>query len=185
MFKKLKEKIADAKLHYGVGFEMAVNDFSVKLNSVFVDHEFFSDDFFDDIEEKLMELDIVPNLAIAITTNLQKKIYNQRVSKDAFDKALKEVMYFPVNVEVVELKPRILNTEGSKWNTRIRSGNTHQPEVGGWTAWQNFDGSTLPVEGKHRFVQLEYNIDPGTGNSTPKILGLDLKSKWQSNCSRW
>ena len=35
MFKKLKEKIADAKLHYGVGFEMAVNDFSVKLNSVF------------------------------------------------------------------------------------------------------------------------------------------------------
>ena len=56
MFKKLKEKIADAKLHYGVGFEMAVNDFSVKLNSVFVDHEFFNDDFFDDIEEKLMEL---------------------------------------------------------------------------------------------------------------------------------
>ena len=110
-----------------------------------------------------------------------KKAWLQTPVINLADKALKEVMYFPVNVEVVELKPRILNTEGSKWNTRIRSGNTHQPEVGGWTAWQNFDGSTLPAEGKHRFVQLEYNIDPGTGNSTPKILGLDLKSKWQSN----
>lgn len=110
-----------------------------------------------------------------------KKAWLQTPVINLADKALKEVMYFPVNVEVVELKPRILNTEGSKWNTRIRSGNTHQPEVGGWTAWQNFDGSTLPAGGKHRFVQLEYNIDPGTGNSTPKILGLDLKSKWQSN----
>ena len=110
-----------------------------------------------------------------------KKAWLQTPVINLADKALKEVMYFPVNVEVVELKPRILNTEGSKWNTRIRSGNTHQPEAGGWTAWQNFDGSTLPAGGKHRFVQLEYNIDPGTGNSTPKILGLDLKSKWQSN----
>jgi hypothetical protein len=110
-----------------------------------------------------------------------KKAWLQTPVINLADKALKEVMYFPVKVEVVELKPRILNTEGSKWNTRIRSGNTHQPEAGGWTAWQNFDGSTLPAGGKHRFVQLEYNIDPGTGNSTPKILGLDLKSKWQSN----
>jgi hypothetical protein len=110
-----------------------------------------------------------------------KKAWLQTPVINLADKALKEVMYFPVNVEVVELKPRILNTEGSKWNTRIRSGNTHQPEAGGWTAWQNFDGSTLPAGGKHRFVQLEYNIDPGTGNSMPKILGLDLKSKWQSN----
>jgi hypothetical protein len=110
-----------------------------------------------------------------------KKAWLQTPVINLADKALKEVMYFPVNVEVMELNPRILNTEGSKWNTRIRSGNTHQPEAGGWTAWQNFDGSTLPAGGKHRFVQLEYNIDPGTGNSTPKILGLDLKSKWQSN----
>ena len=110
-----------------------------------------------------------------------KKAWLQTPVINLADKALKEVMYFPVNVEVVELIPRILNKEGSKWQTRIRSGNTHQPEAGGWTAWQNFDGSTLPAGGKHRFVQLEYNIDPGTGNSTPKILGLDLKSKWQSN----
>ena len=111
MFKKLKEKVLDAKLHYGIGFEMAVNDFSVKLNSVFVDHEFFNDDFFDDIEEKLMELDIVPNLAIAITTNLQKKIYNQRVSKDAFDKALKEVI-----IETIKFPNNQLELEDDKLN---------------------------------------------------------------------
>jgi hypothetical protein len=110
-----------------------------------------------------------------------KKAWLQTPVINLADKALKEVMYFPVIVEVAELMPRIINTEGSKWQTRIRSGNTHQPEAGGWTAWQNFNGSTLPAGGKYRFVQLEYSIDPSTGNSTPKILGLDLKSKWQSN----
>ena len=110
-----------------------------------------------------------------------KKAWLQTPVINLADNALKEVMYFPITVEVAELKPRILNTEGSKWKTRIRSGNTHQPEAGGWTAWQNFDGSTLPAAEKHRFVQLEYSIDPGTGNNTSKILGLELKSKWRSN----
>ncbi|WP_306551494.1 hypothetical protein, partial [Daejeonella sp.] len=44
-----------------------------------------------------------------------KKAWLQTPVINLADKALKEVMYFPVNVEVVELKPRILNTEGSKW----------------------------------------------------------------------
>jgi hypothetical protein len=49
-----------------------------------------------------------------------KKAWLQTPVINLADKALKEVMYFPVNVEVMELNPRILNTEGSKWNTRIR-----------------------------------------------------------------
>ena len=110
-----------------------------------------------------------------------KKAWLQTPVINLADNALKEVMYFPITVEVAELNPRILNPEGSKWETRIRSGNTHQPEAGGWTTWQNFDGSTLPAAEKHRFVQLEYSIDPGTGNGTPKIMGLELKSKWRSN----
>lgn len=110
-----------------------------------------------------------------------KKAWLQTPVINLADKALSEVMYFPVNVETAEIKPRILNAEGSKWQTRIRSGNTHLPEAGGWTAWQNFEGSTLPAGNNHRFVQLEYSIDPGTGNSTPRITGLDLKSKWRAN----
>jgi hypothetical protein len=39
----------------------------------------------------------------------------------------------------------------------------------------------LPGGNNYRFVQLEYSIDPGTGNSTPKIMGLDLKSAWRSS----
>jgi len=96
------------------------------------------------------------------------------------DKAASEVMYFPVILESSEIKPQTTNTEGSKLQTRIRSGNTHLPEAGEWTEWRNFDSSTLPTERNHRFVQIEYNIEPGTGSSTPKILGLDLKSKWRT-----
>lgn len=110
-----------------------------------------------------------------------KKAWLQTPVINLADKASAGVMYFPVILESSEIKPRILNLEGSKWQTRIRSGNTHLPEAGGWTAWQNFDGTTLATEKNHRFVQLEYSIDPGTGNSTPKIMGLDLKSTWRSH----
>jgi len=110
-----------------------------------------------------------------------KKAWLQTPVINLADKALNEIMYFPVKLEASEIKPRILDAEGSKWQTRIRSGNTHLPEAGGWTAWQNLEGATLPAGNIHRFIQLEYSIDPGTGNSTPKIMGLDLKSKWRAN----
>ena len=96
------------------------------------------------------------------------------------DKATGGVLYFPLIMESSELKSHITNTSGSKLQTRVRSGNTHLPEAGEWTDWRNFDGSTLPTERNHRFVQIEYNIEPGIGSSTPKILGLDLKSKWRT-----
>jgi|GEM_PF-1330094 len=110
-----------------------------------------------------------------------KKAWLQTPVINLADKATSGVMYFPVTLEAAEINPRILNDEGSKWQTQIRSGNTHLPEAGGWTAWQNFEGSTLPTGNNHRFIQLEYSIDPGTGNSTPRILGLDLKSAWRRN----
>ena len=110
-----------------------------------------------------------------------KKAWLQTPVINLADKALEGAMYFPVKLEAAEIKPRILNAESSKWQTRIRSGNTHLPEAGGWTAWQNFEGSALPTGNNHRFIQLEYSIDPGTGNSTPKITGLELKSAWRSN----
>ena len=75
MFKILKKTIDDAKLHYGIGFSQAVSSFSHKINSVFVDREFFNDEFFEEIEETLIELDILPNLAIMITSKLEDKIH--------------------------------------------------------------------------------------------------------------
>lgn len=109
-----------------------------------------------------------------------KKAWLQTPVINLADKAIAGVMYFPVILESSEIKPSIQNQEGSIWRTRIRSGNTHVPEAGGWTDWQNFDGTNLAAGKNHRFVQLEYSIDPGAGNSTPKILGLDIKSKWRS-----
>jgi fused signal recognition particle receptor len=112
MFKILKKTIDDAKLHYGIGFSQAVSSFSHKINAVFVDREFFNDEFFEEIEETLIELDILPNLAIMITSKLEDKIYNQRVSKDTFNKALYEVITDLVDFEMdnqLVVEPNHLN----------------------------------------------------------------------------
>ncbi|MGL5021312.1 MAG: signal recognition particle-docking protein FtsY [Mycoplasmatales bacterium] len=99
MFKFIKQSIDDAKLHYGIGFTQAASTFSHKLNSVFIDREFFNADFFEEIEETLIELDILPNLAILITSKLEDKIYNKRVKKETFDEALFEVISELIDLE--------------------------------------------------------------------------------------
>jgi len=110
-----------------------------------------------------------------------KKAWLQTPVINLADKASAGVLYSPVNLESSEIKLQILNMEGSKCQSRIRSGNTHLPEAGQWTAWRNFDGTSIPVEGNNRFIQIEYSIDPGMGNSTPEIMGLDLISKWRTS----
>ncbi len=88
MFKKIKETLDFAKMHYGVGLNLAMNDFTNSFNSLFVDREFFDDEFFEDLEEKLIELDILPNLAISMTMEIEKQILNQRANQETFNTAL-------------------------------------------------------------------------------------------------
>lgn len=104
MFKKFKSSLEDIKTHYGIGLKLATNDFSRKLNSIFVDKEFFDDEFFEEIEEKLIELDIVPKMAIVITQKLEERIYNQRVSVEKFNIAFKEVIKEIIKDDPEELK---------------------------------------------------------------------------------
>ncbi len=92
MFKKLKETFEFAKLHYGTGLNIAMNDFSNSFNSLFIDREFFDAEFFEDLEEKLIELDILPNLAINLVTEIETKILNERANKDTFQTALFEAI---------------------------------------------------------------------------------------------
>lgn len=92
MFKNLKNFINDAKTHYGIGLNMAMQNFNNSLNSIFIDREFFDDDFFEDLEEKLIELDIMPTLAIILVQEIEKKIYNKRVNRDEFSEVLYDVI---------------------------------------------------------------------------------------------
>lgn len=88
MFKGLKKIINEAKDYYGVGLNMAFNDFSNSFNSLFVDREFFDQDFFEELEEKLIELDILPNLAISLTQQIESEIYNKHATRETFQDAL-------------------------------------------------------------------------------------------------
>ncbi len=104
MFKTLKGAFREAKLHYGIGIATATSKLSHELNGLFVDKEFFDAEFFEDLEEKLIELDIVPNLAISLTEKIENRIYNKRVSKDTFQTTLyeviKETVHFQENNEL-------------------------------------------------------------------------------------
>ena len=95
------------------------------------------------------------------------------------DKALEDVMYFPVKMEVASIQIGKMNSKGEHWLTRIRSGNTHVPEAGGWTSWRAVENGNLPVDLNHRFVQLEFSFESVSGGITPKIQGLSLNTKWR------
>lgn len=103
MLDKLKEglkyKLDEVKNLYGYGVTESFSKFSSKVNSLFIDREFFDDEFFDDFEEQLIELDIVPILAIMLRDELEKKILNQRIDKETFKDAIKEVIAEKVNLE--------------------------------------------------------------------------------------
>ncbi len=92
MFNRLKNSLEEVKLYYGNAVVKTFTDFSLEINKLLIDRDFFDDQFFEDFEEKLIELDIVPNLAIILTEKLQVKIYNQRVSKEKLQVAIYETI---------------------------------------------------------------------------------------------
>lgn len=104
MFKKITEgikyKIEETKNLYGFGVNQAFSNFSNRLNSLFIDREFFDEEFFEDFEEKLIELDIVPLLAIMIRDKVEKKILNERANKDNFLTAMYEAINDTVNLNL-------------------------------------------------------------------------------------
>ncbi|MFV0287988.1 MAG: signal recognition particle-docking protein FtsY [Mycoplasmatales bacterium] len=102
-FSSLKEVINDAKIHYGIGISQSFSNFSTKINGLFVDREFFDEQFFEDFEEQLVELDIVPVLAVMLREKLEQRILNKRVDKESFKKEMQEV--------IVELSNINLNNE--------------------------------------------------------------------------
>ncbi len=112
MFKTLKNAFQEAKIHYGVGIAQTTNKLSHELNSLFVDKEYFDGEFFEDLEEKLIELDIVPNLAIVMTEKIESRIYNERATKETFQKCLYEVIKETVHFKEdnnLELDPKMMN----------------------------------------------------------------------------
>jgi hypothetical protein len=100
------------------------------------------------------------------------------------DKGAGDLMYLPVKMESAGMKPDTLNAGGSGWQTRIRTGNTNLPEAGEWTDWRNFNGTLLPVDLNHRFLQLEFSFGSNTAGKSPQIRGLGLESRWRSVSSK-
>lgn len=100
MFNKLKEKINETKTHYGIGLANAFSNFSASINGLFIDKEFFDDDFFEEFEEKLIELDIIPILAVMLRDKLEDRILNKRINQDTFEEEMYSVITELVNLDI-------------------------------------------------------------------------------------
>ncbi|MFV0247198.1 MAG: signal recognition particle-docking protein FtsY [Mycoplasmatales bacterium] len=111
MLKRIKQAIEETKSIYGLGVSMTYQNFSNELNKLFVDREFFDDKFFENFEEKLIELDVMPTLAMIICSKVEEKIYSKKVIPEEFYKAVNEVIKEVVNLKQEELvvKQDILN----------------------------------------------------------------------------
>jgi len=88
-------------------------------------------------------------------------------------------LLFPAKINLVNIIPDTLQTYGSKWQVRIRTGNKHQPESGGWSEWNVLKGTKLASGFTDRFIQLEFSFEQNSGRQSPKLLGLQVKSSWQ------
>ncbi len=112
MFKNIKEKLEYAKLHYSIGFNQAFNNFSSQINGLFIDREFFDNEFFESFEEQLIELDILPILAVILREKLEERILNKRVNKNDFREAIDDVIVDVTQINqdnTLELKEDELN----------------------------------------------------------------------------
>lgn len=99
MFNKLRDALNQTKMHYGIGISQTFSNFTNEINKLLVDREFYDDQFFEDFEEKLIELDIMPTLAMMIASELESAVYNQRVQKEQFPQLLKDIITRLVNLQ--------------------------------------------------------------------------------------
>ena len=117
MFKKFKQTIKAVKDEMLFNFKVVNNNFMHSFNSLFVDHEFFNEDFFDDLEEKLIELDILPNVAILITQQMENKVYNQRIDQQTFND-----VFFEIINDIINFKEEKLELSDDKLNILLVMG---------------------------------------------------------------
>lgn len=90
------------------------------------------------------------------------------------------VMYLPADIKSSGIKPDTSRTAGAQWQTRIRTGNSHLPEAGGWTDWKVISGPDFNNALNHRFAQVEYSFGANTDGSSPQIKGLNLQTSWRT-----
>ena len=94
------------------------------------------------------------------------------------EQAAGAVLYLPAEIKTSAIKPDTSRTAGAQWQTRIRTGNTHLPEAGGWTDWRLMSGTNFTNEKNHRFVQIEYSFGANSDGTSPQIKGLNLQTSW-------
>lgn len=93
---------------------------------------------------------------------------------------IKGVMLLPASVESSKFRFDLSQAGGTQ-QIRMRSGNTHQPEAGGWSDWKKLDNGMLPKGFRDRFVQLEISFGSNTNNQSARLHAFSIQSHWKSH----
>lgn len=117
MFKKFKDTLQGLKNEFLFNVKLVNNNFMHSFNSLFIDKEYFDEDFFDELEEKLIELDILPNVAILITQQIESKIYNQRINQEKFND-----IFFDIINDIINFSDEQLVLDNDKLNILLIMG---------------------------------------------------------------
>jgi len=110
-----------------------------------------------------------------------KRAWLQTPVLNLANKGLGDILYLPVKIEAALVQIDTLKSADSKWQTRIRSGNSHAPEAGDWTDWKIIKNGNLPIDLNHRFIQIEFSFESQSGTISPGIQGLRLNTKWRTS----
>ncbi len=117
MFKGFKKVFQDLKDELLFNVKVVNNNFLHSFNSLFVDREYFDDDFFDELEEKLIELDVLPSVSISIVQQMENRIYNKKINQQEFND-----VFFDIIKEVVHFSEEQLQLEEDKLNILLIMG---------------------------------------------------------------
>jgi transglutaminase-like putative cysteine protease len=107
----------------------------------------------------------------------QQKGWLQTRTIDLADAAVEGVLRFPTVIESALLNLDAIQVKDADLVVMVRSGNTHQPEAGGWSDWKTINEEVIPSDLLERFIQVKFDITSSAGNSTPRIRGLKIFSQ--------
>jgi len=83
----------------------------------------------------------------------------------------------PAVIEQARIDLQVARRGESSVVVQVRSGETHRPEAGGWSDWEQIRSEELPSSHRKRFVQVRVNFGSQSGDATPRLESLRVEGR--------
>jgi len=83
----------------------------------------------------------------------------------------------PAVIEQARVDLQVTRRGDSSVRVQVRSGETHRPEAGGWSEWEQIRSEELPSAHRKRFVQVRVDVASQSGDATPRLESLRVEGR--------